>query len=97
MTLFKKYNFKNGSERYIVSLHYLYRRSFFLSLSRKPKYIVTNKTNKLLIINLLKNETDKIRTKSRDPYAKLIYTDAEPTKFTVFFTITEDISGKLRV
>lgn len=97
MTLFKKYNFKNGSERYIVSLHYLYRRSFFFSLSRKPKYIVTNKTNKLLIINLLKNETDKIRTKSRDPYAKLIYTDAEPTKFTVFFTITEDISGKLRV
>lgn len=90
MTLFKKYNFKNGFERYKVSLHYLYRR-------RKPKYIVTNKTNKLLIINLLKNETDKIRTKSRDPYAKLIYTDAEPTKFTVFFTITEDISGKLRV
>lgn len=68
-----------------------------MSLSRKPKYIVTNKTNKLLIINLLKNETDKIRTKSRDPYAKLIYTDAERTKFTVFFTITEDISGKLRV
>lgn len=95
MILFKKYNFKNGFERYKVSLYYLYRRSFFLLLSRKFKYIVMNKISKLLIINLLKYEIDKIWIKLRDLYVKLIYIDVELIKLIVFFIIIEDIVGKL--
>lgn len=56
-----------------------------------------NKINKLLIINLLKNEIDKIWIKLRDLYVKLIYIDVELIKFIVFFIIIEDILGKLRV
>lgn len=56
-----------------------------------------NKINKLLIINLLKNEIDKIWIKLRDLYVKFIYIDVELIKFIVFFIIIEDILGKLRV